>query len=228
MLQVIGAGFPRTGTSSMKAALERLGFAPCHHMFEVFSSAELARRWAGVAAAPADADWAHVLEGWRSGTDWPLSFFWRELAEAHPDAKVLLTVRDPHRWYASMRETVLRPRRWFENGEVPPGAAHLRDLRPLFDLMWTTHFGHGAEHVPDEATAVAAFERHNAQVEATIPADRLLVYRVGEGWDRLCAFLGVDVPDTPFPHLNDTASFQRFQEQAERGEMPVFPGASTG
>ncbi|WP_435109711.1 sulfotransferase family protein [Nocardiopsis synnemataformans] len=219
-MDVIGAGFPRTGTTSVKAALERLGFGPCHHMFEVMSSAELAEHWAGIADTPAgEVDWARLLEGWRSGVDWPLSFFWRELADAFPDAKVLLTVRDPHRWYESMRATIFEIVREAAGKPSGPGVPlQVGTILPLLERMWLAHFGVRHDEIPDEATAVAAFERHTARVCAEVPADRLLVYRAGEGWERLCAFLGVDVPDEPFPRLNDTEEMRAKHERWRRGE----------
>ncbi|WP_150251291.1 sulfotransferase family protein [Nocardiopsis deserti] len=219
-MDVIGAGFPRTGTTSVKAALERLGFGPCHHMSEVLGSAALAGRWAGIAGTPSgEVDWARLLEGWRSGVDWPLSFFWRELVDAFPGARVLLTVRDPHRWYESMRATIFEIVR--RTGRDSSGMRVPRELDmidPLLEHMWLTHFGVPPGEVPDEATAVAAFERHTARVVAEVPADRLLVYRAGEGWERLCAFLGADVPDEPFPRLNDTEEMRAKNERWRRGE----------
>ncbi|NKZ01218.1 sulfotransferase family protein [Nocardiopsis alborubida] len=219
-MDVIGAGFPRTGTTSMKAALERLGFGPCHHMSEVLGSSDLAGLWAGVADTPTgEVDWARLLEGWRSGVDWPLSFFWRELADAFPDARVLLTVRDPHRWYESMRATIFEIVR--QAGQDSSGVRVPQEMdviRPLMERMWLAHFGVPPGEVPDEATAVAAFERHAVRVCAEVPADRLLVYRVGEGWERLCAFLGTDVPDEPFPRLNDTEEMRAKSERWRRGE----------
>ncbi|GAA0995171.1 sulfotransferase family protein [Nocardiopsis tropica] len=213
-MHVIGAGLPRTGTTSMKAALEQLGLGPCHHMFEVLASPDLARRWAGtVPPVPGGIDWGHVLEGWPSGVDWPLSFFWRELAEAYPDAKFVLTVRDPHRWYTSMLTTIFELTRKAcaedADARVP---VEFRRIRPLLDHMWQASFGVPCGAVPSEEVAVAAFERHAEQVRAELPADRLLVYRAGEGWERLCAFLGTEVPDGPFPHLNDTEAMLRQHE----------------
>ncbi|MFE9280451.1 sulfotransferase family protein [Nocardiopsis alba] len=218
MVDVIGAGFPRTGTTSMKAALERLGLGPCHHMSEVLESSSLADRWAAIASTPAgEVDWVRLMEGWRSGVDWPLSFFWRELADAFPDTRILLTVRDPYRWYASMHATIFEAIR--ESVRAPDDQLlpeELTTILPLLDRMWNAHFGVGPGEVPDEATAVAAFERHTARVRAEVPADRLLVYRVGQGWEPLCAFLGVDVPDEPFPRLNDTEAMLAKQEEWRR------------
>ncbi|MFC4563036.1 sulfotransferase family protein [Nocardiopsis mangrovi] len=215
MLRVIGAGFPRTGTSSMKAALDRLGFGPCHHMFTVMGTPGLPALWEGAAAASTGqgregADWHRVFTGFSSAVDWPASFFWRELSAAFPDAKVVLTVRDPRGWYASARDTVLGSAAEQVTDGTSPALKEMTSLRPVLDLIWRTYFGTRAGVLPDERTAIGAFERHNAQVRAEIPADRLLVYELGRGWEPLCRFLGVDMPaDEPFPRLNDTVSTQR-------------------
>lgn len=231
-MRVIGAGFPRTGTTSMKAALERLGFGPCHHMVEVLSSLDLAQRWAevgpaagggggvagdsaateaagsagasGSAGSAGSADWDRLLGGWGSGVDWPLSFYWRELAEYYPASKIVLTVRDPRRWYTSMRATIFEPTSQNARGLGAGVTEEFRAISPLLDQFWRSAFGSSIGDIPSEEVALAAFERNSDRVIAEIPAERLLVYRPGEGWERLCAFLGTEVPDEPFPHLNDT------------------------
>ncbi|GLU48426.1 sulfotransferase family protein [Nocardiopsis ansamitocini] len=224
MLKVIGAGFPRTGTSSMKAALDRLGFGPCHHMYTIMAVPELGERWAWVARADAAGrrdtiDWNAVFAGFSSEVDWPASFYWRELAAAFPEAKVLLTVREPHGWYASARNTVFSDRTSSLTSGVSPSLEGMKHVRPALELMCRAYFGTELTEIPDEETAIAAFERHNAQVRAAIPADRLLVYELGRGWEPLCRFLGVELPvDEPFPHLNDTESMQRMMRRVARGE----------
>ena len=219
MLKVIGAGFPRTGTSSMKAALERLGFGPCYHMFEILSKPEQADRWAPVASGES-LDWDRVFDGYQSAQDWPASGFWREQAAAYPDAKVILTVRDPKRWYASMQNLLANgPRRAqsMDPAELPPAAATvfaaMGKMDPVMTKIGEDAFGQGwtpAQGLPDEEFAIEAFHRHVATVEASLPASRLLVFDVRQGWEPLCEFLDVEVPaDEPFPHLNDSDSMQR-------------------
>jgi hypothetical protein len=202
MLDVIGAGFGRTGTASLKAALERLGFGPCYHMFDVLSAHERMSDWQQ--AVEGDADWDDVFAGYRATVDWPGAAFWRELVEHYPKAKVLLSVRDPQRWYESTYETIYQ----FAARSGPPpdgdtaGWEHFRErmLPTIRDIIWDGTFG---GRFDDEAHATAVFERHNAAVRDTVPADRLLVYQVTEGWGPLCEFLGVDVPPEPFPHVNE-------------------------
>ncbi|MFC3994323.1 sulfotransferase family protein [Nocardiopsis sediminis] len=232
MLRVIGAGFPRTGTSSMKAALDRLGFGPCHHMFTVMGTPGLPGRWAEVPAActgrgRTPVDWSRVFAGFASAVDWPASFFWRELSAAYPQAKVVLTVRDPRRWYASARDTVLGEAAERVTDGTSPALREMTSLRPVLDLIWRTYFGTRSGVLPDETTAIGAYERHNARVRAEIPQERLLVYELGQGWEPLCRFLGVDIPaDEPFPHLNDTASTQRRLGEALSGGAVRSPFTS--
>ncbi|MGW0203850.1 sulfotransferase family protein [Nonomuraea sp. NPDC003201] len=215
MLTVIGAGFPRTGTSSMKAALERLGFGPCHHMFTIISDPSRVDRWLPLADG-AQVDWEHVFDGFRSTQDWPASFFWKEQAEAYPDAKVVLTVRDPRAWYRSMQTLVsIGPGRELPE-DLPEAAAAvfggMMRLSPVMDLITSSVFeGRRSlrEGLPEEDEAVAVFERHLATVKESLPAERLLVFDVREGWEPLCRFLGVDVPaGEPFPHLNDAKTMR--------------------
>ncbi|MEU8280020.1 sulfotransferase family protein [Microbispora bryophytorum] len=232
MLEVIGAGLPRTGTTSTKAALERLGFGPCYHTFEVLLRPELAERWLPVCSG-GPGDWERVFEGFRSCVDWPASFFWRELARAYPDAKVVLTVRDPRSWYASFRALgSLSPREPMREDEAPeairPVVAAMTSLQPLFKRISESVFGEDWRpgHSPDEERAVAAYHRHVAAVLAALPAERLLVFDVREGWGPLCAFLGVAAPpDAPFPRLNDAASIRRtFELMRTEGRVHVpFP-----
>ncbi|MEV4219056.1 sulfotransferase family protein [Nonomuraea sp. NPDC049725] len=210
MLEVIGAGFPRTGTSSMKAALERLGFGPCFHMFDVMTKPGIAERWAPL-AGDAQPDWARVFDGYRSSQDWPASHFYRSQAEAFPDAKVVLTVRDPHAWYVSMGTLMAEGPGRELPPDLPEAAAavfgRMDLITPLLTEIGRDVFGLDdwtfTDGMPEEKVALAAFERHVDKARASLPADRLLVFDVREGWEPLCRFLRRDVPDEPFPHLND-------------------------
>ncbi|GAB3402136.1 sulfotransferase family protein [Flindersiella endophytica] len=214
-MKVIGAGFGRTGTMSLKVALERLGFGPCYHMSEIFEHPEHAERW--VAAAKGEiSDWDDVLGGYEATTDWPGAKFWRELMDAYPEAKVLLNVRDPERWYTSVENSFLAMRRQMPEGEfqVPPPQAEMMRL-----IMGDT-FGHADEPmggIADKDHAIEVFQRHNESVRQAVPAERLLEYEVKQGWEPLCAFLEVPVPAEPFPHLNDSASFQKMVSERLSG-----------
>jgi Sulfotransferase domain len=202
MLDVIGVGFGRTGTYSLKYALEELGFGPCHHGYEMLRRPELVPLWErAIAGEPI---WDEVFAGYRSTTDSPGADFWRELVEAYPDAKVVLTVRDPQRWYDSLltlAEKLANPRvRAVIDARLRP----LYGMRRLYDGV----------DVRDRAATIQRFEQHTEEVRVTVPADRLLVFDVEQGWQPLCAFLGVEVPDSEFPHRNDAEDMERLVADA--------------
>ena len=212
MVDVIGAGFGRTGTASLKRALESLGFSPCHHMSEVLKRPETAARW--TAALNGDASvLPGPVAGYRATVDFPSCLLWRELAEHYPLAKVVLTVRDAEQWYRSARATILNPDRGSRAGRL--GAGLVEALAPLSAAMAARGFPRDL----GEAETIEAFQRHNKSVRAGVPADRLLVYEVEQGWGPLCAFLGVDVPSMPFPRGNDAGTFQQNVDRAVRSGL---------
>ena len=197
-LQVVGAGVGRTGTVSLKAALERLLGAPCYHMLEVFAHREHVAMWAA-ATRGEPVDWEGVLGGYRAAVDWPAASFCPELSEAYPGAIVLLSVRDDAAtWWRSAERTIFeamhRPR--------PPESVEWGDM--VVDLFRTRFTG----DFLDGKAAMAAYERHNAEVRAGVAPERLVEWRPGDGWDPLCEALGVAVPDEPFPHENTTEDFR--------------------
>jgi hypothetical protein len=203
-LSVIGAGFGRTGTLSLKAALERLGFDPCHHMLEVAAHPDQVPYWERALDGEA-IEWDDVLGRYRASVDWPSCHFYAELAARYPDAKVVLTERDPDRWYRSACDTIFAV---MDRGG-PPGPAGAV-LRMATRVVRDIAFGGSTK---DAAAVKARMLRHNADVKRTIPADRLLVYQVSEGWEPLCRFLDVPVPDAPFPHVNTTDDFRKMFER---------------
>jgi hypothetical protein len=199
-LQIIGAGFGRTGTSSLKMALEQLGFAPCYHMLEIAARPEHSAVWLAVDRGER-IDWGKIFASYSAAVDWPACVFWRELLVEHPEARVILTVRDPATWYASFRDTILA-----RLESLPPIVSPA--IRALYEvsnqlILQRTFRGMAA----DERRAIAALEAHNADVIATVEPERLLVYDVADGWKPLCGFLGVPVPTNAFPHLNARAEF---------------------
>jgi len=199
-LEIIGPGFGRTGTNSMKMALEQLGFGPCHHMFEVRDNPERLADWER-AARGEKMDWDHTFRGYRAQVDWPGARYWRELVRQYPKAKVVLTVRDPDEWFDSVQKTI-----------EPLLAA--RGKHPVALLNGIAELGHQAITVQtfdgklnDRAHATKVFNEHITAVKREVPKDRLLVIDVEEGWEPLCRFLGVPVPATPFPRTNSTRNF---------------------
>lgn len=191
-LGVIGAGFGRTGTESMKLALEHLGLGPCHHMKEVLSSPDQLKRWRAIARG-GEPDWAAAFNGFRSAVDWPSAYYWRELSEAYPEAKVILTVRSPESWYKSMSNTIFK----VLDATTDPDSIGLT-------LIAERVFG-GRYH--DQDHAITVYEKNNADVQGAFDGDRLLTYQLGDGWEPLCRFLGKMVPDRPFPQSNSTVEF---------------------
>jgi hypothetical protein len=195
-LQVVGAGVGRTGTHSLKVALERLLEGPCHHMVEVFPSDEQRAGWAAAAMGEA-VDWDGLLDGYRAIVDWPGAAFWRELSDANPDALVLLSTRPAADWYRSAHHTIFIGTRQTAEGGDPWMQAFLHLLGERFSV-----------DLDDETSMVEAFERHNAEVRATIPPERLLEWTAADGWDPICERLGLPVPTEPFPQTNSTNDFR--------------------
>ncbi|HEX4180899.1 MAG TPA: sulfotransferase [Caulobacteraceae bacterium] len=198
-LKVIGAGLGRTGTLTLKAALEQLGFGPCHHMTEVFTHPEQAAFWRRAAEGEA-VDWEEMFGGYQATVDWPGCHFWRRLADHYPDAKVVLSLRDPERWWESMSETILKALE-LGNAETNPEARAMRRFIDIIVSEQTFRGDFSRENV------IATFERHNAAVRAAFPAGRLLVFEASQGWDPLCGFLGVPIPPGDFPRTNSREEF---------------------
>jgi hypothetical protein len=201
-LELIGAGLGRTGTLSLKAALERIGYGPCYHMIEILAAPERGRHWLEPARGGAR-DWDGIFHGYRATVDWPAAAFWRELVARYPDAKVLLSLRDADRWYDSVMNTIYPV---MTQGPPERAPAVLHDFHAMvYALIFERTFEGRLE---DRAHARRVFEEHNQAVIDAIPPSRLLVYRAGDGWEPLCRFLDVPVPDEDFPHLNDTAWYR--------------------
>jgi len=199
-LALIGAGLGRTGTLSLKIALEQLGFGRCYHMTEVFQHPEHVRLW-GDALEDRKADWSTLFAGYGATVDWPACHFWRELASAYPAAKVLLSVRSPESWYRSVSETI-HP---VLGKDLPPDDPMAGWLAMVRRLINDQTFGGRFE---DREHAIGVYERHNEAVQREIPKERRLVFDVAQGWDPLCAFLAVEVPHEPFPRVNSTDEFR--------------------
>lgn len=211
-LRVVGAGFPRTGTTSLKAALERLLGAPCYHMRELFGRPDDAAVWRD-AYAGVMPDWHRFLAGYAAGVDWPVSWFWRELSDAYPDALVLLSRRESaERWYQSMDQTVLPGARHLTRGDSPGRRPPLLSTTPeqarAAEDMFRAMFGSAFDDPHDRDNVIAAYERHLDEVRATVPAHRLLEWQPADGWQPLCAALDLPIPDEPFPHENTTAEMR--------------------
>ncbi|HTW38535.1 MAG TPA: sulfotransferase [Steroidobacteraceae bacterium] len=212
-LKLIGAGLGRTGTLSIKLALEQLGLGPCYHMTEIFMNPSHAPLW--LRAAENRADWEGLFGGYLSSVDYPGCTFWRELAEFYPDAKVLLSVRDANAWFESTQATIF-------------SAAQLERSRsgPLQEFFDSTVLRDLGEHIHDRDFMIDHFMRHNAAVERAIPRERLLVYETAQGWEPLCRFLGMATPERAFPRANTREQFaQRRVAMDHEGQEVADPAS---
>ena len=200
-LEIVGAGFGRTGTQSMKLALEQLGVGPCYHMMEVFGNLEHISLWTA-ATRGAPPDWDTLFADYRSTVDWPGCAFWRELAAQYPESKVLLTYRDSDAWYDSFHNTIYRAM----CREAPPEPVWVGEhFRMTRELVLEQALGGRPD---DRAYAIKCYEDHNEAVRSEVSPDRLILYEVGAGWEPLCRGLGRPIPDEPYPRTNSTKEFQ--------------------
>lgn len=196
-LKVIGAGCGRTGTESLKTALEILYGAPCYHMFEVMKNDTHVPIW-HEAARGNPVDWDKLFEGYVTGVDWPVAAYWKELSAKYPDALILLSVRDPEKWWTSASETIF-PSIMKPDEEGRPRRLMIRE-------MLKNHF---TDQLTNKEACIAAFNAHNDEVRRTIPAHRLLEWSPGDGWEPICRALNLPIPEEPFPHANAKAAFQQ-------------------
>jgi hypothetical protein len=204
-MRVVGAGVGRTGTLSLKAALEQLLGGRCYHMLETFGRPDDLPVWEA-AALGRPPGWREFLAEYDAAVDWPASAFWRELAAAFPDAIVLLSTRSStDAWWKSATNTIFDRMREGQPDEDHPMAEVHQAQRSMVRAMLAQRF---TADVQDEAAAKAAYETHNAAVRATIPPERLVEWQPGDGWEPICAVLGLAVPDTPFPQANSTDEFR--------------------
>lgn len=198
-LRVVGAGLGRTGTLSLKLALEKLLGGPCYHMMEVFGRPDDIPVW-HAAARGESVDWDALLADYRASVDWPGASFWAEMHEAFPEALVLLSVRDAESWWDSASETIFP-----HIHSLPPDAPPMfQDWHRMVNDLIGSRFG---GDITDRASAIAAFEAHNERVRQSVPADRLLEWRASDGWEPLCDALDLPVPDEPFPRANSREEF---------------------
>jgi sulfotransferase family protein len=230
---------PRTGTLTQKLALEMLGLDPCYHMVDVLADLDQAPLWD--AALNGEGPWRQIFDGFESTVDWPGGYFYRELIEFYPQAKVLLSVREPEAWERSMRQTVWAVR----HGEslirlLSSAQGHVNPqwqgfLNMIDRLIWEGKGTFASGHAEPQQL-IERMELHNEEVKRDVPPDRLLVWSVSEGWEPLCDFLELPVPDVPFPHVNDRSEFlnriidgslESLREWRER-EATVEPSFAVG
>jgi len=211
-IKVIGAGFGRTGTMSLQAGLEELGFKKCHHMTQIKKSRKGLKLWYEVSQGK-PVNWDDLFEGYQATVDWPACTFYKELVQHYPNAKVVLTVREPERWYDSTRSTI------FVSSRIYPRwmrllIPKLRRFEIVDRIIWKDTF-HG--RFTDKQHAIRVFNQHIEEVKKTILPEKLLIYEVKQGWEPLCEFLDVPIPqDKPFPHFNDKSEYPKRIKQRQR------------
>ncbi len=208
-IKVIGAGLGRTGTASFKRAMDILELGPCYHMEEVFGKPEHIAFWKAAGEGRLG-DFEEVFAGYQSSCDWPSARWYREQADLYPDAKVVLTLRDPDSWFRSTQDTIFAERM----GEAPP------EMAPFIAMVGKVVYEPLGDARHDRDKAVAFFHRHNDEVRRTIPAERLLEFDAKDGWAPLCAFLGVPVPDVAYPRVNTTEQFLEQTKAMRAGHAP--------
>ncbi len=199
-LKVVGAAFGRTGTKSIKLALERLGFGPCHHMFELGDNSKQTSLWQEIARGEKP-EWDKVFADYQASVDWPSARYWREIAEHFSDAKVLLTIRDEDSWFDSVRRTIFPVMR--DHIKMPSSPRRDR-LAVAYEIIVNQTF---QGRMGEREYATQIYREYVAEVRRTIVPERLLAYEVSQGWAPLCAFLEVPVPDEAFPFTNTTQQF---------------------
>jgi Sulfotransferase domain len=221
-LKVVGAGFGRTGTNSLKLALEQLLGAPCYHMFELIAHPAQVPNWER-ALRGEHVDWDDVFDGYAACVDWPACTFWREIAAANPDALILLSTRNnAQTWWASMEQTIVPALQAPMMSDHPDLMRGQEMVRELFRKRVTPDFA-------DRDAAIAVYERHNEEVRREAAGERLIEWQPADGWEPICSALGVPVPDTPFPHENASEDFdEKVERSISESERALADGARAG
>ena len=193
-LKVIGSGMGRTGTNSLKLALEKLLGGPCYHMIEVFPRPQHFGLWTA-AGRGEKVDWHALFDGFVAAVDWPAAAFWEDISAAFPEAIILHSEREPEAWWKSASETIFKER------DAPRPPAMVEMIESMFGSRFTPNPGKYKD------AAIAAYKRNNARVHATAPKSRLVTWKPGDGWGPICKALNLPVPNEPFPHVNTTEEF---------------------
>lgn len=206
-LRVIGAGFGRTGTLSLKTALQELGFGKCYHMVEILRKPGHMEQWSHIMRG-GNPDWQTLFSGYQSAVDWPVAAYYRDLMAVYPEAKVILTVRDPGSWHRSIMTTFYQARRAFVVRATRIVPTLHQFLTAMESALWQGIFQNKLE---DQEHATKIFKNHIEEVKHIVPPERLLVFEARQGWEPLCSFLHVPVPaDKPYPHKHKGTLVRRF------------------
>lgn len=218
-IEVIGAGMGRTGTLSLKRALEELGYIKTHHMFELMLAPAQLPYWKELYKTKTT-DYDTMLKGFTAVVDFPGALFYKELMEKYPNAKVILTARDPEKWYKSCRDTIFKAPQGFDRfmmklvGTFKPEVKHIsKSIDFATETIWKGLF---EDRFTDKAFAIDTYNKWNEEVIRHVPKEKLLVFEVKDGWKTICEFLDKPIPSTPYPHVNDTAEFNARKKVASK------------
>lgn len=229
MFKVMDVGLGRTGTMSLKFALEELGFAKCYHFSDIPKHPDHLDLWRAVSRGK-EVDWEKAFAGYQASVYWSPCYDYAGFLNRYPEIKVILTVRDPEKWYKSTYDTIYScnqltlPRKIFLS-LLTPFRPELKQLYALWEfqdqMLWKKTFN---SRFHDKQHAINVFSRHIDEVKKNVPPDRLLVYKIQDGWEPLCHFLHVACPETPFPRVNDSDAFKEWRKQIFTGKKNNLAG----
>ncbi|KAH8548257.1 P-loop containing nucleoside triphosphate hydrolase protein [Umbelopsis sp. PMI_123] len=213
-LEIIGSGWGRTGTAAMREALMELGY-DVHHMIVILTGPTMDSSVFKEAYEGEDVDWNRAYKRFNAAVDWPTCTFYKTLMKEYPNAKVIHTTRDPEKWYESVKSTIFK----FSTGPGDGKPDHINAAMTMaFKVVWG---GDLQGKFEDKKEAIRLFKEHEEEVKRTVPADRLLIFETGvDGWDKLCSFLGKEVPNKPWPHINQRETFTSTSEHLVNGTRP--------
>jgi len=207
-MKVIGVGFGRSGTMSLKQALGELGAGPCFHMIDLIQDPSKVGPW-HAAVFEGEMDWDAMFDGFESTIDWPGCTLWRDLIDAFPEAKVLLNYRDFDAFYRSLETTVYALRKAAKEGTLEPDASRPQPVPELWEIIDELIFARDLQgSIEDRERVREICEQRLEEIQSTVPADRLTVWKLGDGWGPLCEMLDVHEPEHEFPHLHEAAEFR--------------------
>jgi hypothetical protein len=222
-LKIIGTGLGRTGTHTLKTALNHLGFGDCYHMVELFQKPEGLHYFEKAERGEA-VDWNRLFHNYNSAVDYPVARYFRQISDYYPEAKIIHTYRDPQVWFESAGKTIfiagrLSMKRFLKFAAHYTVSSEVRKRLPVLlynRRLMKLEFGND---ISDKKKVIKKFEQHTENVIKKISSERLLLYNVSEGWEPLCKFLGVPVPAEKYPHTNTREEFYQKVEVIGTGRF---------
>lgn len=223
-IKIIGAGLPRTGTNTLKASLEKLGYSKTYHMKELLAHPENLHYWLTLKET-GTTNWDELYNGYQATVDFPAYPWYKEHMKRYPEAKVILTVRPFEKWYTSLHGTIWQagPQTLGQKLSMISKLLFNSRLRSVIKCVKFAKSSIFEKHLQgkfaDKGFAEEIFNKHTEDVKASVPSDKLLVYDVRDGWEPLCSFLNVPEPSEPLPHLNKKENFKEMLAGIMSGEM---------